>query len=67
MELAITDLKAVLKARVSTFCRNKKLEDENDIRAGIKDVENVLTDMKRYADELESTKEELRNEEKDDA
>lgn len=66
MKLSICDLRAVLKERTIPMTSKKASDDPVDIMVGVKDIQAVLDEMKKYAMEQISTKEELKNEQKTD-
>ena len=67
MKLSIVDMRAVLKERTQGQTGRKASDDPVDILAGVKDIEAVLDEMKKYAMEQISTKEDLKNEQKNDS
>ena len=64
MKLSIVDMRAVLKERTQGVTGRKASDDPVDIMAGVKDIQSVIDEMKKYALEQISTKEELKNEQK---
>lgn len=64
MKLSIVDMRAVLKERTIPMTSKKASEEPVDLLAGVKDIQTVLDEIKKYAEDLIATKEEIKNEQK---
>jgi hypothetical protein len=62
MKLSIVDMRALLKTRTAELTGKNSPDDAVGILAGVKDVQVILDEMEKYATELATTEEQLRNE-----
>jgi len=65
MDLFIPDLYEVLKCRVKKLTGNKESDDPADVLIRLKDVENVVTEIKNKANQQALEMEKLRREAED--
>lgn len=66
MKLSIVDIRALLKTRTAVATGKKAPDDAAGILASVKDIQAVVDELKKYAEELATTEEQLENEQATD-